>query len=449
MGARTISLTGGDYSEKQAANLRYALLSVYYGSLGRELSTQGAPAMMLPLPVRPLDLRAALIEIRDTYPAYFRDAVWRVVRSVVPPQRYPAALADVLAYDAPPLSELDRLRLEYRGGTGVFAEALRAKAEGRATDVPALAPRFESEAAGLSKATTRILGKSAYDYVSSTDAGGAARAAKLRDELNMNLTGVAEQLADAGAFLDWWEQGSGAKGSRSSPSTMTVFPASSVVTQDVDTLVTEITVTALVQCGDFETVRRSVDPQCWACASDVVIRTRYVDDCFGLKPAPPERPARSGRRTEEPRLLEEDVTVSWGLDTESVGSFHNVLCIDKYSERRGKSITIEFSLARSIDSRIMWDQRGGGILVDQGFIKVRHIIDDRWRVSSRKTILFSDRAPNTGGAGFLDFGQMLNYLAPAALTWWLESELYSASNDIYSDPERIKACVAKQTNGSG
>jgi hypothetical protein len=39
---------------------------------------------------------------------------------------------------------------------------------------------------------------------------------------------------------------------------------------------------------------------------------------------------------------------------------------------------------------------------------------------------FSDRTPNSSAPGWLDFGEMLNYTTPAAVTWWLETDLCSA-----------------------
>ena len=50
---------------------------------------------------------------------------------------------------------------------------------------------------------------------------------------------------------------------------------------------------------------------------------------------------------------------------------------------------------------------------------------NRWRITSRKLLRFSDRTPYSGTNGWTDFGQMLNYLAPAALSWWVETETYS------------------------
>jgi hypothetical protein len=150
----------------------------------------------------------------------------------------------------------------------------------------------------------------------------------------------------------------------------------------------------------------------------------------------------------EVRFLAEDVAVSWGLDDTQSGSFHNVLRIDRFKvDADNAAIDLDFSLARSIDSRILWDERPGGIVVDQGFIKARRMGPERWRVTNHKVLLFSDRSPNVAGQGPMDFGQLLNYLAPAAMSWWLESELSSAGDEIYSDPQRVRDCVLRHANG--
>ena len=56
----------------------------------------------------------------------------------------------------------------------------------------------------------------------------------------------------------------------------------------------------------------------------------------------------------------------------------------------------------------------------------RPLGNNRWRVTTRKVLQFSDRAPYSNPTGGMDFGQLLNYLAPAAVTWWLETDFYSS-----------------------
>jgi hypothetical protein len=121
-------------------------------------------------------------------------------------------------------------------------------------------------------------------------------------------------------------------------------------------------------------------------------------------------------------------------------SFHNVLRIEKHTVKEdAKDIDVEFSLSRSIRSRVMWDERSGGIVVNDGYLKVRHVLDDRWRVTSRKRLRFSDRTPHLYGQGWRDLGQALNFLAPAALAWWMESETYSLASEPYQGGRRPDA----------
>jgi hypothetical protein len=279
----------------------------------------------------------------------------------------------------------------------------------------------------------RMLGRSPSEVLDDlSDPVAMKRLRRLASEVGLDLYEYVGDFADAAAFLDWWEP---------EPKSMTVYPAACAIRQDSSTLITTVTVTALVSCCDFATMARSVDPQCWQCSSDVVTGTRYVEGVYDLTPAQIVSPGK-GLADGESRLLEEAVSVSWGFDENQVGSFHNVLRIDPFlvDEHNG-TIDVGFSLARSIDSTILWDQRGGGILIDQGYMKVRRISEQSWRVTSRKVLKFSDRSPNASGPGWLDFGQMLNYLAPAALCWWLESEMDSAADQIYSDPARLQACL--------
>ena len=136
--------------------------------------------------------------------------------------------------------------------------------------------------------------------------------------------------------------------------------------------------------------------------------------------------------------LFEEVGVRFGSDEAHSGGFRNVLTIDKFTKDPRDGITLPFRLCRSVDSRIFWDARAGGILIDGGFIVARPVlghaadngevgpIENRWRVTTRKVLRFSDRTPYANASGWLDFGQMLNYLVPAAVTLWLETDFYGA-----------------------
>jgi hypothetical protein len=402
----------------------------------------------MPIPVRPMSLEDALDLIAKQFPDRLRDAIWRVVRSVPPPQsdipnsniaRYPAALRTVVA--APRLEKLDHLRWLNRSGSDLFAAALVARIEERTEEFERLSGHLAESPPAMSRAMEKMLGAGAPEFLGALqDDQVAKQLRRLESEVGLNISEYVREFADAGAFLEWCPPDSG--------SAMTVYPTSCVVVQDAETLVSMVTATALVSCEDFSTLARAVDPQCWACSSDVVTRTSYVHGCYDLRSQKPPTPG-AGLKRGKSRFLAEDVTVRWGLDATRMGGFHNVLRIDNFKvDRKRQRIDVDFSLARSIDSRILWDGRPGGILFDHGFIKVRPMLaPDRWRVTTRKVLLFSDRSPNVAATGSIDFGQMLNYLAPAALSWWLESELSSSGDSIYSDPERVLERVQSQSSG--
>ncbi|MBI5103882.1 MAG: hypothetical protein HZB46_02630, partial [Solirubrobacterales bacterium] len=196
------------------------MLSVYYGSLGERLSSQGAPAILLPLQVRPLLLGHALDEIARRWPERLRDAVWRVVRSVPPPRvvgrgaaRYPRGLRDVLARRRAnlDLAALDELHWRYRAGASLFAAALVAASEGRASEAADLRALLERSAGDLSEAARGMLGMSASELLGTLDGRRALDQVRaLETEVGLDLHDYVTEFADAVAFLEWWPADPGA-----------------------------------------------------------------------------------------------------------------------------------------------------------------------------------------------------------------------------------------------
>jgi hypothetical protein len=459
------------------AKIRYAMLSVYHHSLGREFEVAGAPTVMLPQQVEPMSLADAL-EALAPWPDRVRDAAWRIVRAYPPPrrptlqdaERYPHALADALtrlqpdafvgvaaadtradAFDL--LHRLDVSRASSRFGAHLFAMALVAVAQGdedrvdgQLDDVIALLRSRRAsnaeEAQAFDTAAQLALGMDVMEFLESLHTGAKDSALareqirKLEDEIGLGLYDFVEEFADAIAFATFWQ---------APADTALVYPASSVICQNTSTLTTTATVTTLIK-GDFATLCRSMDPQCWMLASDVMTATYYVADRFTLERA--QRPP-AGTPLTEPMLLAESCAISWGENGNS-STFDQVLWIDKFHahENEGR-ISVEFSLCRSIGSRVLWDERAGGLLVDEGFIKARQLTDGHWRVTSRKVINFSDRTPNTAPLGGMDFGEMLNYLAPAAMIWWVESEMYSTSADVYTSAEKVEKALEQKGRSDG
>lgn len=438
--------------------LRFAMLSVYYASLGRQFEIRGAPSVLLPPQVRPLELGVAL-DLLSASPVRLREALWLIVRGTrplrVPGERgetYPPELEQHVAPGS--LRQLRRLRREYRSGANVFAAALVACRDGSSRQFDALTGVLREETSsqrpGFSAVTGLMLGRTAPEYLAQVASSDQQRARarsqleRLEGDVGLNLYDFVEELADAAAFQQFGQDH--LLHPVPAGSSLTVFPVSSVIRQDSRTLLTTATVTTLVQ-GDFDTLCRVADPQAWSTSSDVIREARYVGDAFDLSPADEGSLPSIGAGFSGTRLLYENAELSWGDNADQQGAFRNVLNIKHRVRGRNndeveKSIDVRFSLHRSIDSAVLWDRRAGGLQLNQGYLKVRSLGGGAWRVTSRKVIRFSDRTPLVGGRGWLDFGQMLNYLAPAALTWWVESETYSMSDTTRPEaglPDRERA----------
>jgi hypothetical protein len=432
----TAAARSEDLTPEEKASLRYAMLSVYFRSLGSQLETRGAPVIAVPPEVRPLTLDEALDRL-EQWPERLWDAYWRIVRAVPVEgwdqrrleSRYPSALVDRLGSAA--VRELDERRRRSRAGAHLFAAALVACAEKRWPEADVLANLLEEQAGDdgfqatqeFNTTAASVLGRKAPDFLRwlvEPDRQGrtAEDLCRLQAEVGLNLYDFVEDFADTVAFADF---------KRELEAPPTLLTSSCIVRQDTNTLTTTATATTLVQTT-FDVLRRSIDPLGWPKCSDVIRETKYVAGAFDLSAVEEEgRALGQGYDDDDPQLLFEKVGVQWGLDEVQTGEFQNVLTIDRFAvDKKRGTITLPFKLCRSIDSRILWDYRAGGILIDGGYIVARPVGADRWRVTSRKVLKFSDRTPYANSVGWPDFGQMLNYLAPAAVTWWLETELYSA-----------------------
>ncbi|WP_328520543.1 hypothetical protein [Kribbella sp. NBC_00359] len=439
---------------------RRAAMSVYHYSVGRQMRLQGAAAVLLPPEMRPLPLGEALRQLQELDPhSGLRDAVWRLVHAA-PLGRlgnekyeyvYPPELRALKDLDEG-LRNFHRLRLEYRAGAPLFAAALIALGKDNRDEARDLSDMLDDSR--VSAATKRIFGIDAPTLLSNMTDGDRKNYAhkelvRLETEVGLNLYEFVEDFVDAAAFID-----SGMfPGPPNDGRGITVYPASSVIRQDADSLTTTAIVTTVAR-GDFRTLARSVDPQCWPLASSVIRMARYVDGRFSLNPLPEgKRPepgygwCQCGRHEagDDQLLLEERAHITWGDTVTQRGSFHNVLGtvfeVDPPRLSRGKQSTgidLRYWLVRSISSQLLWDDRLGGIVLNEGYIKVRPLMAaDYWRVTIKKVLRFSDRTPNANSYGWMDSGQAANYLAPAALTWWLESEMYSAETKIYSDKDEV------------
>jgi hypothetical protein len=447
LGARSES----NLSPEQKTSLRYAMLSVYFRTVGSQLETRGAPVIAVPPDVQPLSLddaldRLAVIGRLTGSEDRLWDAYWRIVRAVPVEgwedwpleRRYPRAFVDRLGSEG--VKTLDELRRTTRTNAHLLSAALTACADGRWDESELLAQLLEERAGGEAQALTdtaaSLQGRPAHAFIrwlgSSEEHRENAQIElnKLQAEVGINLNDFVEDFLDTVAFAHFKE-------SRKPQAPETILTSSCIVRQDTNTLTTTATVTTLVKT-DFDVLKRVIDPLGWPVCSDVILHTGYLADPFGLGSEITERPPL-GTPFEDTQYLFENVAVRWGFDEVQTGEFNNVLAIDKFSvDPKRRTITLPFRLYRSIDSSILWDQRAGGILIDGGYIVARPVgepDDGRWRVTSRKVLKFSDRTPYSNAPGWLDFGQMLNYLAPASVTWWLETELGSADCALYREDD--------------
>ncbi|MEA2195308.1 MAG: hypothetical protein QOG42_1742 [Solirubrobacteraceae bacterium] len=425
------------------------MLSVYYHSIGRRFEIRGAPAVLLPPEVQPQSLAVALATLRRSPDkTRMRQAMWTIARAVgpargTPPPRgsallhaYPPELVEALRpgeYDA--LKRFERKRGRFRREAHLFAAALVVYVVdgGRSLDtfrtIVGLFGAAGRDVNGFNMTAQRtdiLAGMSAEEFLQGLlehpDHAAMARSlSRLEQEVGLTLPTFVEEFADSVAFAECFPGGKREE--------LTVFPTSSVTLQDAESLLTRVTVTALVRTDNFHCLRIGMDPQCWSTCSQAFVSSGYLADA--LKDGPPNPapvPGYYGWHGPAPKLLEEKVTICWGEDPSRVASFHNILNIRQFDIcDADKRIDLAFDLNRCITSRLLWDERAGGILVDEGYAKARRLGPGLWRLTVRKTIRFSDRTPYAGGTGLNDFGELINYLTPAMLSWWIESELYSAT----------------------
>lgn len=420
------------------AALKYAMLSVYYASIGDRFTISGAPSAFVPPEVAPMSLRDALAVVA-TDDQQLDQALWQIVRNTPIRQadekrsRYPAEIDEYL--DPGRQERLDRRRAQYRRGASLLAACLRACHHDDKELYEALRVAASTEAImenpGFRRVVRLLFNQSPAEFLDRMARTGAdaelwlaarQQISDLESEVGLGIASYIEQLAATAAydaFLDALHD----RGERTGPP-MSIYPVASPILQSTNQLWTSATVTTLAH-GDYDVLLDATDPVNWHDGSDVIQVSRYVDDAVTLRPGSADR----GSDGSLSGMLYEVAAMAWGRDTTQQSVFENVLNVRRSFERvpghRRKVINIHFSLCRSISSRVLWDVRSGGIMMNEGFMRVVPLGDRRWRVTSRKLLRFSDRTPNSGASGWTDFGQMLNYLAPAALSWWVETETYS------------------------
>lgn len=444
------------------ATLKYAMLSVYYAAAGREFAITGAPSVMVPPEVTPLPLGAAL-ELVSADEQRLEQALWLIIRStgirrarstdrVYPPEldRY----VDRGAQD-----ELDERRRTFRRGATLFAACLTAcrnddRAQFEALGTAMGAPGIRDNS-GFVKLARLVFDQTPEEYLAEMQRTGREpgrwqsaqqRIGRIEGEVGLGIGDYLEKLAATAAyesFITWLQRRKGRR-----PPTMTVYPVASVITQNTDELWTSATVTTLAR-GDFDTLYAATEPANWHIDNDVIKASHYVADPLTLAPTQTDL----GNSGTVHGLLYEEAAITWGRGSAQQGSFTNVLNVSRRAERGGRHeesyIDLGFSLCRSISSDVLWDSRRGGLMLNEGYMRVRPLGGGRWRITSRKLLRFSDRTPYTGASGLADFGEMLNYLAPTALSWWVETETYSLGQRTEHDLDLAPTAPPAATSEDG
>jgi len=355
------------------------------------------------------------------------------------------------------MSDLARLRREYRSGSNLFAAALIAcrDKDFRTARVLAdeLQPKHPAAAVAGPKSYTdaiqQLVGLPADEYlreladrieqpslVPNDDAKAAAakvsgQISKIETDVGISIQRFVESVADMAAFDEFTQN----KYEPPRKRVFTMFPVCTVIKQDARSLTTRATVTTIVD-GDYDDLVKAIDPARWSRSSDIIRRSEYVTDPFELTTAPVQISFGNGAPPSgtfnEPRLLNEHVEVSWDPKGNQRATYHNVLNIR--TSENDLDADVYYNLCRSITSSVLWDRRPGGLLLDQGYIKLRHLRDTRYRLTVRKEVRFADRTPCDNPIGWRDFGELTNYLAPATLSCWLESEMYSMADPTDEGP---------------
>lgn len=191
---------------------------------------------------------------------------------------------------------------------------------------------------------------------------------------------------------------------------------------DFDSLVTTVTGVAEVKRTPQQ-LAKLVDPRRWSEVTPAFAASYQVEqDRTGVpqyegrnpKAAPPSRSA-SWRG-----LLFEDVVIPVNRSTSS--RYRNLLSIDL--AYKGRGLNADFSLYDSLSSQILVVEMPGGVDVDSGHVSAKPLSGGWTRYEVVKHLRYSDLTPRDASPeGPWDYGQTLNYLAPALLSSFIEEGL--------------------------
>ena len=419
------------------------MLSIYYDSLASQFQISGAPSVLLTPEVQLMSLSKAL-KVLEPSPARLREAIWRVVQGV--PLDTPADPSGVSAYPTAirpylpgHVRDLVKLRRAFRASASGFGAALIACRDG---DDPffkglieLLKKRFQEpadlrpdQAHSLFRIHSLLndwLPGYLEDILQPAHiARTRAHISEIEREVGVSIATVVDGLADLAAFEQFMSQGDAFGLTVLHESANYAYPVCSIISQDFDDLVITATATTVVN-APLKKLRADTDPANWAKHSDIVTHSYYVKDPFHTGRSDQQNLASPAHGRS--KYLYERVVIAWGSHSGQTATFDQVLNVTDPDHEKDV-VDVEYSLCRSIKSSFLWDRRPGGILIDQGFIKVHPTGEDSWRVTVRKEVQFSNRSTTATGPGAVDFGQILNYLTPAVLAWGVECGTYSIAD---------------------
>lgn len=452
------------WTSPEAQNdLRRALLSIYLYVVGPNFHIRGPASVLLPPGISPMSLSHALAVISAS-PVRLREVLWRIVAGVpvhFPPEaaglidRYPSAITKYFV--GRDLADLDRLRHDYRRNAGAFIAALLAVRDDNfdlARDLIDWMDRRRGRRSrherhgtiNFSTGLEDILGVADTEYLRRMLPPQADRPPKprrldaalhrlarqiagLESEMDTGVQQIVDNLADVAAFEKFTH---GLFQDTRIDRVITVYPSCTSIVQDARTMLTRVTTTSIVK-GPFKAIVDAIDPAHWARSSDIIQVSRYVRDPISRKPVKTPPGARQSPdqdvHSPRPRFLEEDVLTSWNPAGDQRATYHNVLNVLVSTRSKRMQANVTYNLCRSVNSAVLWDDGPGGLLLDEGYIKLRPLVGrDMWRLTMRKQVEFGDRfgAGNRPIPG--DLLQTVSYLAPAFISLYVECAMNSVAD---------------------
>ena len=181
----------------------------------------------------------------------------------------------------------------------------------------------------------------------------------------------------------------------------------------------------------FEGLSRDYDSPFEKCYRvEVDDRGRVVFDDRGNPKQDDSKRDESRRRSTPDKFLLYEYA-RWDMVGGIMSSYRNLLNIcleEKFGKDDGllEKFSCTYSLRRCLTSQILSSTIKGGLDVDDGYFRVTSLGkgENLSRVEVVKKLRHTDSTPyTTTPAGPLDYGHMMNYIAPQLLGMWIDAQL--------------------------